>query len=80
MTEAEINREVERQIDRIRAGADRSWARRTCVPRLAAALRDERPLRVKLGLRPLAPDLHLGHTVVLAGLRTFQELATPPSS
>lgn len=33
-----------------------------------------RPLRVKLGMDPTAPDLHLGHTVVLQKLRQFQEL------
>src|SRR5213078_2512201 len=33
-----------------------------------------RPLRIKLGLDPTAPDLHLGHTVVINKLRHFQEL------
>ena len=33
-----------------------------------------RPLRVKLGLDPTAPDIHLGHTVVLRKLRVFQDL------
>jgi len=33
-----------------------------------------RPLRVKLGMDPTAPDLHLGHTVVITKLRQFQEL------
>lgn len=33
-----------------------------------------RPLRVKLGMDPTAPDLHLGHTVVLTKLRQFQDL------
>ena len=33
-----------------------------------------RPLRVKLGLDPSAPDLHLGHTVVMNKLRQFQQL------
>ena len=33
-----------------------------------------RPLRVKLGIDPTAPDIHLGHTVVLRKLREFQEL------
>src|SRR2546430_15836148 len=33
-----------------------------------------RPLRVKLGIDPSRPDLHLGHTVVLRKLRQFQEL------
>ena len=34
----------------------------------------KRPLRVKLGLDPTAPDLHLGHTVILNKLKLFQEL------
>ena len=42
--------------------------------RLDAAAREGRPLRIKLGADPSAPDLHLGHTVVLAKLRDFQEL------
>src|SRR3954469_18549268 len=33
-----------------------------------------RPLRVKLGIDPTAPDIHLGHTVVLRKLREFQDL------
>jgi tyrosyl-tRNA synthetase len=42
--------------------------------RLAAAAREGRQLRVKLGLDPTAPDIHLGHTVVLQKLREFQDL------
>jgi tyrosyl-tRNA synthetase len=42
--------------------------------RLADAAREARPLRVKLGLDPTAPDIHLGHTVVLQKLREFQDL------
>ena len=51
-----------------------------CLPaggleaKLALAAREGRPLRVKLGLDPTAPDIHLGHTVVLQKLREFQEL------
>src|SRR5215510_14776763 len=41
---------------------------------LRRKLETGRPLRVKLGLDPSAPDLHLGHTVVLNKLRRFQEL------
>jgi tyrosyl-tRNA synthetase len=37
-------------------------------------LKEGRPLRVKLGADPSAPDLHLGHTVVLNKLRVFQDL------
>lgn len=51
-----------------------------CLPagaleaKLATAAREGRPLRVKLGLDPTAPDIHLGHTVVLQKLREFQDL------
>jgi tyrosyl-tRNA synthetase len=41
---------------------------------LARKLKRGTPLRVKLGLDPTAPDLHLGHTVVINKLRHFQEL------
>lgn len=41
---------------------------------LAAKLREGRPLRVKFGADPSAPDLHLGHTVALTKLRQFQDL------
>ena len=41
---------------------------------LREKLKSGRPLRVKLGLDPTAPDLHLGHTVVINKLRQFQDL------
>src|SRR4051795_9518028 len=41
---------------------------------LEKQLAEGRPLRVKLGIDPTAPDIHLGHTVVLRKLRQFQDL------
>ncbi len=41
---------------------------------LLQKLKRGRPLRVKLGVDPTAPDLHLGHTVALTKLRQFQDL------
>ena len=41
---------------------------------LERKLAEGRPLRVKLGIDPTAPDIHLGHTVVLRKLREFQDL------
>ena len=41
---------------------------------LLERLKEERPLRVKLGVDPSRPDLHLGHAVVLRKLRQFQDL------
>ncbi len=41
---------------------------------LIEKLKENRPLRIKLGADPTAPDIHLGHTVILNKLRAFQEL------
>jgi len=61
------------------AAAQAAWLARNAVDSLpdgalAAKLRLGRPLRVKLGIDPTAPDIHLGHTVVLGKLREFQDL------
>lgn len=40
---------------------------------LITKLKENRPLRIKLGADPTAPDIHLGHTVVLNKLRQFQQ-------
>lgn len=41
---------------------------------LVEKLKEGRPLRVKAGFDPTAPDLHLGHTVLINKLRQFQDL------
>ena len=61
------------------AAEQAAWLSRNavdCLPEgeLARKLGAGRPLRVKLGVDPTAPDIHLGHTVVLQKLREFQEL------
>ncbi len=61
---------VEEQLARIRRGVTHVFPEAELRDRLAAG----RPLRVKLGVDPTAPDLHLGHTVVLEKLRQFQQL------
>lgn len=42
--------------------------------KLVQALQEDRPLKIKLGCDPTAPDIHLGHTVILNLLRRFQDL------
>lgn len=66
--------EVEKQLDTIRRGAAEIIQEMDLQDKLARTSREKRPLRVKLGLDPTAPDIHLGHTVVLQKLRQFQEL------
>jgi tyrosyl-tRNA synthetase len=75
---SEIEREVARQIGLMREGAAGLYGEEELRPRLAEALRAGRPLRVKLGVDPSAPDLHLGHAVVLQKLRRLQDLGHQP--
>jgi tyrosyl-tRNA synthetase len=61
------------------AGEDARFLTRNAVEALPEGalerqLAEGRPLRVKLGIDPTAPDIHLGHTVVLRKLREFQDL------
>jgi tyrosyl-tRNA synthetase len=73
-----LEREVERQLDVMRQGAVDFLGEEELRERLAQALRAKRPLRVKLGMDPSSPDLHLGHTVVLQKLKCIQELGHTP--
>jgi tyrosyl-tRNA synthetase len=61
---------LEQAIETIRRGCDELIVEEELAKKLATG----RKLRVKLGLDPTAPDLHLGHTVVINKLRHFQEL------
>jgi tyrosyl-tRNA synthetase len=61
---------TEQAIQTIRRGADELIVEDELAKKLASG----RKLRVKLGLDPTAPDLHLGHTVVINKLRDFQRL------
>jgi tyrosyl-tRNA synthetase len=63
-------KEFEAAISLIRRGADELLIEAELVDKLKSG----RPLRVKAGFDPTAPDLHLGHTVLLNKLRHFQEL------
>ena len=74
----EIEREVERQLEVMRDGAVDFYGEDELRARLAVALDEGRPLRVKLGLDPSAPDIHIGHSVGLQKLRRFQELGHTP--
>ncbi len=55
-------------------GCDELLPRADWVAKLTRAERSGEPLRIKLGLDPTAPDIHLGHTVVLTKLRQLQDL------
>ena len=59
---------------RIRRGTAEIVIEAELRAKLERSARSGSPLKVKLGLDPTAPDLHLGHTVVLQKLRDFQEI------
>lgn len=65
---------VNEQLTRIRRGTAEIIVESELRTKLERARSTGTPLKVKLGLDPTAPDLHLGHTVVLQKLRDFQEL------
>jgi tyrosyl-tRNA synthetase len=65
---------VEQQLARIRRGAAEIIVDAELRAKLDRSVKTATPLKVKLGLDPTAPDLHLGHTVVLQKLRDFQDL------
>jgi len=65
---------VDEQLRILRRGAADIIVEAELRQKLERAASTERPLIVKLGLDPTAPDLHLGHTVVLGKLRDFQDL------
>ena len=65
---------ISEQLGRIRRGASEIIVEAELRAKLERSLKARVPLKVKLGLDPTAPDLHLGHTVVLQKLRDFQEL------
>jgi tyrosyl-tRNA synthetase len=61
---------VDEQLRVIKRGCDELLVESELAERIAIG----RPLKVKLGMDPTAPDLHIGHTVVINKLRQFQDL------
>jgi tyrosyl-tRNA synthetase len=65
---------AEEQLRVVRRGTAQIIVETELRDKLERSRRSGAPLKVKLGLDPTAPDLHLGHTVVLRKLRDFQDL------
>ncbi len=64
---------IEKEVEIIKRGAVDLVSEDELREKLKKSHSEKRPLRVKLGLDPTAPDLHLGHTVVLQKLKQFQD-------
>jgi tyrosyl-tRNA synthetase len=65
---------IAEQLTQLKRGTVEVYREEDLAERLDLAQKLGRPLRVKLGMDPTAPDIHLGHTVVLRKLRQFQDL------
>jgi tyrosyl-tRNA synthetase len=68
------NMSIEQQMEMLLKGTDHVYSAEELKKRLMHAAASGRQLRVKLGMDPTAPDLHLGHAVVLRKMRQFQDL------
>src|ERR1700720_4151272 len=68
---------VDVQIAYLRKGAAEIIREEDLRAKLEASSKTGKPLRVYLGVDPTAPDIHLGHTVVLRKLKHFQDLGHP---
>src|SRR4030088_3135788 len=74
MTTRKQFKPVDEQIAYLRKGVADTIVEEDLRAKLEASAKSGKPLRIKLGVDPTAPDLHLGHTVVLRKLKHFQDL------
>ena len=69
-----VTPEVLEALEQTKRGCEELLVESDWVQKLARSIANKQPLRIKLGLDPTAPDIHLGHTVVLNKLRQLQNL------
>ena len=69
-----VEQSLEKQMSKIKRGAVEIIPEEELVEKVKKAIKENKPLKVKLGLDPSAPDIHLGHTVVLQKMKQFQDL------
>lgn len=69
-----IDKEAQEQFAYLQKGCVEIIQEEELLSRLARSLREKKPLKVKVGFDPTAPDLHLGHTVILRKMKHFQDL------
>lgn len=72
--EIKISAEVERDMRTVLRGVDELLVETEFAQKLQKSRDTGVPLRIKLGMDPTAPDIHLGHTVVLTKMRQLQDL------
>ncbi|MEK6582098.1 MAG: tyrosine--tRNA ligase [Nitrospirota bacterium] len=66
--------EAKKQLEIIKRGAVEVISEKELLQKFEKSFKDKRPLKIKAGFDPTAPDIHIGHTVLLEKMRQFQEL------
>jgi len=74
MEEKDIKLIAREQFDYLKKGTVEIIQEEELLDRLEKSIRENKPLRVKAGFDPTAPDIHLGHTVLLRKMKHFQDL------
>jgi len=74
MEEKDIKLRAREQFDYLKKGTVEIIQEEELLNRLEKSIREGKPLRVKAGFDPTAPDIHLGHTVLLRKMKHFQDL------
>ncbi len=71
---SEIKKEALKQFDYLKKGCVEIIQEEDLLRKIERSLRGKKPLKIKVGFDPTAPDLHLGHTVILRKMKHFQDL------
>ena len=69
-----MNTDINQSLAMIKRGCDELLIEAELIEKLRMSIKSGEPLRIKAGFDPTAPDLHLGHTVLINKLRHFQDL------
>lgn len=69
-----MTEDLKQQVRQLKRGTVEIYSEEELAERLTEAAKEKRQLRIKLGMDPTAPDIHLGHTVVMRKMRQFQDM------
>jgi tyrosyl-tRNA synthetase len=69
-----MEKDLKKQVEVACQGTEDILIKDELIKMLETSIKENKPLKVKLGLDPTSPDIHLGHTVVLNKLRQFQDM------
>ena len=69
-----MKKSTEEQFEYLKKGTVEIIQEKELLAKLARSVKNNKPLRVKAGFDPTAPDIHVGHTVLIRKMKHFQDL------